>query len=84
MVYFWYNFFMKTTLKKFGSNSQAVVIPKAIAELFHFSTSTEATFEPKQGELIIRVKSDKAMKLDTAIQDTDQQYGDLFKRLADQ
>lgn len=74
---------MKTTLKKYGANSQAVVIPKAIANLFNFSASSQATFEPKEGELVIHIKSDESVKMEKAIEKMDQKYGKLFKRLAD-
>ena len=72
---------MKTKLKKYGANSQAVVIPKAILELFGISPDTEFSIETENNQLVIRPDSTDS-KVSASIKKMDAKYGKLFQRLA--
>ena len=72
---------MKVKLKKYGANSQAIVIPKAILELFQIEANTEFNIETENDHLVIRPNSADS-KVAASIQKMDAKYGKLFERLA--
>ena len=74
---------MKVKLKKYGANSQAVVIPKAILELFGMDQSTMASFEPSTDELVIRIKSNRSKKIALVTEKILKKHKNLYQTLAE-
>lgn len=72
---------MEITLKKFG-NSRALVIPKAILDLFQVSDKTKFVVESESDELVVRVKSEKSERFTAARKSVLEKRKGLYKSLA--
>lgn len=72
---------MQTTLKKFG-NSRALVIPKAILDLFSIQDNTPFFIRTNGTKIIIESQDKKAEKIEIATQKIDKKYGAVFTALA--
>lgn len=73
-----------TTPKKQG-NSQVIVLPKAILDLFQITNETEFEIHTENEELVIRSKRAKiqrAQKITNALRKIDTQYEEVFRSLA--
>lgn len=72
---------LRLTLKKFG-NSRALVIPKAILDLFGVGERSEFSLEAKSDGFVVRYASEKSQKLESARRNAIRRHGDVYASLA--
>ena len=74
---------METKLKKYGANSQAIVIPKAILEFFKIGKNTVFEFKSKNDKFVIEAKSVAEEKFEKSWNEVSDEFSGVFKSLAD-